>query len=222
MRVRLSINRGQELSIEFSIIFDHSYNPVSFDAVFEPTPQAQLTHSHMKSSQFLRVFLTLAMSLGFLSTQLFSQKESNPGNSGKETERPRQGGGGQRGGGPGGGGGQNTANLSPEERLKRINEMIQRNVVEMAELVEIREDQQEAFVKAHANFEVQSIRVRGQMQQAGQDREKRMDARQKMQKLFADTNKSMKGILDKAQFKAYQEKMKERMPQRGQGGGRQR
>lgn len=154
----------------------------------------------MKYVLFFRFVVTLALAIGISSASLYPQG---------------QGGGAQRGGG------QNMQNLSPEERVKRINEMIQKNVVEMAETVEIREDQQEAFVKAQANYEVQTLKIRGQVQSAGQDREKRMQARQSMQKLAQSTEKAMKGILDKEQFKAYQAKMKERMPQGrgGQGGG---
>ncbi len=178
----------------------------------------------MKSVTFFRLAFSLALVLGLSSSPIFSQDENEETPETVENQdRPQRGqGGGQRG--PGGGQrgqrGAQAENLTPEERMKRINELIQKNVTEMAEVVELRTDQQEAFVKAQANYEVQTLKIRGAMQSAGRDREKRQQAMQQMQKLGTETNKAMKKILDKEQFKAFQTKMKERQPQRGQGGQR--
>ena len=183
----------------------------------------------MKSVVILRFFLTLALAFCISSTQLFSQEdtEKKEETEEKEPETPPQR--GQRGGGGGGQGGQgqrgglpDMPNLTKEERMARLNEIIQKNVVEMADAVKIREDQQEAFVKTQAAFEVEMIKIRGQMQSVGQDRNKRRALGQSRTKASSDTSKAMKKILDKDQMKSYTAKMKERMSQQGQRGGRRR
>jgi hypothetical protein len=192
----------------------------------------------MKSVVILRFFLTLALAFCISSTQLFSQEdtEKKEETEEKEPETPPQrgqrggGGGGQRGqGGQGGQRGQgqrgglpDMSSLSKEERMARLNEIIQKNVVEMEDVVEIRDDQQEAFVKSQAAFEVEMIKIQGQMQSVGQDRNKRRALGQSRTKASSDTSKAMKKILDKDQMKSYTAKMKERMSQQGQRGGRRR
>lgn len=175
----------------------------------------------MKLVTVSRLIFALALTSSLSSTPLFSQDEKDEKTESAEIQdRPQRGqGGGQRG--QGGGQRAQQENLSPEERLKRINEMIQNNVMAMAEAVELREDQQELFVKTQASHEVQLLKVRGKMQAAGRDRQLRQQLMQEVQKLNASTSKAMKKILDKEQFKVFQAKMKERQPQRGgrQGGG---
>jgi Spy/CpxP family protein refolding chaperone len=179
----------------------------------------------MKTSSISHLLFGLALVAGIASTQVFSQDDGEKpkqAEKGKGQQRPQgQGGqGGQRGGQQGG---PDLSNLSPEEQRARLNKMIQERVVEMAEAVEIREDQQEKFVKTQAKFEVAMITSQGQMRQARQeqDRNKMNKLRQASQKANADLTKEMKGILDKEQFKVFQAKLKERMPQQGQrpGGG---
>jgi hypothetical protein len=92
----------------------------------------------------------------------------------------------------------------------------------MIEAAEVREDQQEAFVKTQAKFEVELIKVQSQMQSVGRDRNKRQALGQARTKAASVASKEMKKILDKDQYKAYQAKMKERTPQQGRGRGRGR
>ena len=66
------------------------------------------------------------------------------------------------------------------------------------------------------------IKVQGQMQSVGQDRNKRRALGQSWRKASSDTFKAMKKILDEDQMKAYTAKMKGRTPQQGQRGGRGR
>ena len=162
----------------------------------------------MKSVRFFRLFLFLTLSLGLTALQLSAQRGG--------------GGGGQRGGG-----GNNmlprlTQEMTPEERQKSINEFIQKNVMEMAETVEVREDQQEVFVKTYAKYQVDALKVRFQMANAGRDRDKRRSLGQQLQKLTRDLNSGVKDILDQDQFKAFQKKMRENQPQGRGGGGRGR
>ena len=163
----------------------------------------------MKLFKTLRFVLPLTLAFFFTASQVSAQRGGG-------------GGGGQGRGGQGGGaafGPVFTEDMTKEDRLAAINGFIQKNVLEMAEATEVREDQQEAFVKAQAKYEVESYKLRAQMQAAGRDRAKRQPLAQKMQKLGPATAKEMKAILDKDQMKAYTAKMKERTPQQGQRGG---
>jgi len=186
----------------------------------------------MKSVMFLRLFLVLTLTLGFSFSPSFAQDKEKEEET-ENAERPRGGGGqGQRGGGgqgQRGGGGQgqrggfpDLSQMTKEERVQWLNERVQQNVVEMIESVELREDQQEAFIKVQAKHETQLLMLQLQGQQVGRDRNKRQAIMGKMQKLGKETAKSMKAVLDKDQNKAYTKKMKERQSQQQGRGGRGR
>ncbi len=140
----------------------------------------------------------------------------------EQNENQRGQGGGQRGqrGGQRGGGLGDMSEMTKEERVAHLNKIINTNVVQMIDAAEVREDQQEAFVKAQAKFEIELIKVMSQMQSAGRDRDKRQKLMQARMKATSTVAKEVKKILDKDQFKLYQAKMKERTPP--QRGGRRR
>ncbi len=165
--------------------------------------------------KFLKPFrLALAMIIVFspASVTLFAQ-ENKPVETEKKSQ-PR----GRQGGGPG-----KKQQLTAEQRRQRFNEMIQKNVIDMAEKVEIRQNQKEAFGKLMFNYEVQNQLGRMKVQEANKsrDQKKRRELAQTLQKMYRATDKKVKEILDKEQFKTYQAAMKAKRPQgrQGRGGG---
>lgn len=170
-------------------------------------------------SVLLRLFLTVALTFGFSAMPLSAQDEETKE---EQNENQRGQGGGQRGqrGGQRGGGLGDMSEMTKEERVAHLNKIINTNVVQMIDAAEVREDQQEAFVKAQAKFEIELIKVMSQMQSVGRDRDKRQKLMQARMKATSTVAKEVKKILDKDQFKLYQAKMKERTPQ--QRGGRRR
>ena len=177
----------------------------------------------MKLLSNFRLFLVFTLGLCISVPPVFSQDDKEEETDKKEQtdQQPQRGKGGQRGGQGGGGQGGGLPDMSEmtkEERMARLNEIIQKNVVQMVEAVEPREDQQEAFVKTQAGFEVEMIKIQGQMRSVGRDRQKRQGLMQAMNKNSSNTNKAMKKILDKDQMKIYSAKLKERMPQQRRGG----
>lgn len=179
----------------------------------------------MTTGLFFRLIFVLCLSLGLNSAPLLAQEEEEKPEETEQAdqpERPQRGEGGQRGQGGRGGqrGGPDLSNLTEEERRQRLNQIIQERIITMAEAAQIRPEQEKDFIKTQAKFEFAMLTVQTQMRAAGQDRDKRRQLRQGMQKARSDLNKSMKKILDKEQFASFEEKLKERMPQRG--GGRQR
>ena len=92
-------------------------------------------------------------------------------------------------------------------------------IEEMAEAVEIRDDQVRDFVKAQVQFESTLVKTQLQMQFVGRDRQKRMSLVRGLTDAQSTAAKTIKEILDKNQMKLYTAKMKERVPQqRGRGG----
>jgi len=187
-------------------------------SVYNQDISVTLTHSHMKSVLF-RLLLTLTLTFGFSALPLSAQDEENKE---EQNENQRGQGGGQRGQGGGQrgqGGGQRPGGLgdmskmTKEERMAHLNKLINTNVVQMIDAAQVREDQQEAFVKAQAKFEIELMKVLGQMQSVGRDRDKRQKLMQTRTKATSTVTKEVKKILDKDQFKLYQAKMKERTPQ---------
>ena len=59
--------------------------------------------------------------------------------------------------------------LTAEQRRQRFNEMIQKNVIDMVEKVEIRQNQKEAFDKLMFNYEVQNQLGRMKVQEGEQE-----------------------------------------------------
>lgn len=166
-------------------------------------------------SVLLRLFLALTLTFGFSVLPLSAQDEENKEEQNENQRGQRGQGGGQRPGGLG-----DMSEMTKEERMAHLNKLINTNVVQMIDASQVREDQQEAFVKAQAKFEIELIKVLGQMQSVGRDRDKRQKLMQTRMKATSAVAKEVKKILDKDQFKLYQAKMKERTPQ--PRGGRRR
>ncbi|QXD25415.1 hypothetical protein F7C95_05835 [Opitutia bacterium ISCC 51] len=166
-------------------------------------------------SVLLRLFLALTLTFGFSVLPLSAQDEENKEEQNENQRGQRGQGGGQRPGGLG-----DMSEMTKEERMAHLNKLINTNVVQMIDAAQVREDQQEAFVKAQAKFEIELIKVLGQMQSVGRDRDKRQKLMQTRMKATSAVAKEVKKILDKDQFKLYQAKMKERTPQ--PRGGRRR
>jgi len=131
------------------------------------------------------------------------------------------------------------AELTPEEKeaaTKRFNKAIEERVVKVLSGIELTEEQlkpmQMALVQYFAPVQIEMAKMRAERQkmQAGgggrgsMDRQAMMQRRNKLEKLRTDTDKKVKGILDKKQYKAYRTAMEEIMPQQrrrpGGGGGR--
>ncbi|MDB2499376.1 MAG: hypothetical protein P8L44_20350 [Opitutales bacterium] len=172
-------------------------------------------------SVLLRLLLTLTLTFGFSTISLSAQDDEKKKEQNENQRGQRGQGGGQRGQGggqrPGGLG--DMSEMSKEERVAHLNKLINTNVVQMIDAAQVREDQQEAFVKAQAKYEIELIKVLGQMQSVGRDRDKRQRLMQTRAKATTAVAKEVKKVLDKDQFKLYQAKMEERTPQqRGRGG----
>ncbi len=153
----------------------------------------------MKFAVLIRLFLALAVS----SVCVYSEPPALDGEA-------REGGKERRGG-------QRMAEMTHEERVKRISAMVERNVTDMAKALEIRADQQAPFIETQAKYELEALKIRSRIQQAGKDRAKRTKIQKDMQKLNRDTQKAMKAILDKDQFKIFRAKIQERMSGKAAG-----
>ena len=175
----------------------------------------------MKICKTIPLALALIMGLSPASMILTAQ-ENQPSQEEEERQQPRGRQGGneraRQGGGPG-----NRQQLTEEQRRQRINQLIQKNVAEMAEKVELRADQQEAFLKLMINYEVQNQIGRGKIQQAMAARkmEERRKLGQTLWNMYRATDRKVKEILDEEQFINYKAAMRQKRPQGNQnrGGG---
>ena len=180
----------------------------------------------MKLVLLLRLILALTLTFGLSSTHLLAQDDEEKAEEKVETQE--RGGGGQRGQGGGQRGGQpgglpDLSGMTPEEQAAALGKYRQGKIIEMAEAVEVREDQLKEFVQVHKDFETALLKGQLSMRSVGRDRAKRQSLMQSITKANSTAIKAMKKILDKDQRKIYAKKMKERMPQQGQrGGGRGR
>ncbi len=120
-----------------------------------------------------------------------------------------------------------------EEARQKLNKAIEQRVVRILEKIEMTDEQlqpmQVALIQFCAPMQIEPAKTqaeRKKMQASGDgrqnmDRQAMMQRRQKMEKLRSDTDKKVKAILDKKQYKDYLAAMEEMMPQRrrGPGGG---
>lgn len=121
-----------------------------------------------------------------------------------------------------------------EEIVKRINRAIEENVVKVLERIEITEGQikpmQSALVKYFAPVQMERIKMQAERQkmrqegggppQGGGNRQAMIARMAKLDKLRSELDKSVKGILDKAQIKQFRKAMDEVAPAQRRGGGR--
>lgn len=125
--------------------------------------------------------------------------------------------------------------MTPEQKeaaKQQFNKAIEERVVKVLSGIEITEEQlkpmQLALVQYFAPVQIEMAKMRAERQKmqaegggrGNMDRQAMMQRRNKLEKLRTDTDKKVKGILDKKQYKAYQAAMEELMPQqRGRPGG---
>lgn len=126
--------------------------------------------------------------------------------------------------------------MTPEQKAeaqKRFNQSIEQRVITILESVELTEEQlkpmQEALVAFFAPMQIEQIKMQAERRKmeasgggrASMDRQAMMQRRQRLEKLRSDTNKKIKDILDKKQYKNYIAAMEKLMPaqRRGPGGG---
>ncbi len=143
--------------------------------------------------------LTVAAA-ALLSIPTFTLAEDKPAGDKPAGDKPAPGAGERPGRGPGGPGGRNA--FSPEERIKR-----------MTELLTLTQEQQDKIKAIYAK-QAEAMKA---LQEKGRDKLTDED-RTKMRESFTETQKEVNAVLTDEQKKKWEESR----PQRGQGGGGRR